>query len=242
MNRCLVVGSYPPVPGAPAAATVAAVRRAWAEGAEVVVASPRPSAAPIVLDVAPSARGLGRRLLVIGRQSGCRRVVVCLEPGWPLSGARAERTARDLRRVMSLFEQAEVVVTGPVPDFGPVLVPLAMLWPVVRRVTAGSDELAEVLAATGAPGVTTVDPFAGAGLEPPVEGSPEGRSRSRAAVGPLEPVDWLLAARARRLAGRTARRLLGRRAPAVRAYLGGAQQRLARAVRSGVGRLRQSGG
>ena len=41
--KSLVVGSYPPVPGPPAAATVAAVRRAWAAGREVVVVSPRPA-------------------------------------------------------------------------------------------------------------------------------------------------------------------------------------------------------
>ncbi len=38
-------------------------------------------------------------------------------------------------------------------------------------------------------------------------------------VSPLEPADWLLLARGRRLIGSAARKVLGPRAPAVRAYL-----------------------
>ncbi|MGH8993876.1 MAG: hypothetical protein ACRDZ7_20380, partial [Acidimicrobiia bacterium] len=44
-RRVLVYGTYPPAPGPEAAATLAAVRSLLAEGAEVEVVSPWPSAA-----------------------------------------------------------------------------------------------------------------------------------------------------------------------------------------------------
>jgi hypothetical protein len=108
-RRTLVVGSYPPVPGAPAAATVAAVQRAWESGAEVVVVSPRPSAAPFVVPLAGAA--LGRELAKLGVAHSCTDVVLCLEPGWPFAGrARAgppaARTARSLAEALGGFERA----------------------------------------------------------------------------------------------------------------------------------------
>ena len=245
----LVAGSYPPVPGAPAAATVAAVRRAWAQGREVVVVSPRVSAAP---EVAPLA-GLAAAgaLARLRREHGCAEVVVCMEPGLPfppllsLDGAgRAPARLRRLLRhlaagwatrrlagVLASFESAEVVVTGDLAFPGRLL---ALLWPAVNLVTAGSEETARALRATGAPFVRVADPFAGAGLAQPSAGVPAMAARPASPAGsalvtPHGPTELLLRQRARRLAGAVARRILGRRAPAVRSSL----QRLARLARQG---------
>ncbi len=244
-RTCLIAGTYPPVPGPQAAATVAAVRRAWAAGQEVVVASPRPSAAPLVMPVAGTE--VGRALARLRRQPGSSvaagaapdaggldEVVVCLEPGWPLGrGHRTGRgrplspeqlglAARSLAAALSEFERAELVVTGElgVPDDV-----LACLWPPVNRVTASSEEVATALRRARAPAVTVVEPYSGAGLPVPGEEWP-------LSVNPLEPADWLLVARGRRLIGSVARKVLGPRAPAVRAYLLqawiGARKRLSR--------------
>ncbi len=231
-RTCLIAGTYPPVPGPQAAATVAAVRRAWAAGHEVVVASPRPSAAPLVMPVAGTE--VGRALTRLRRQAGSTgaagagpdaggfdEVVVCLEPGWPLGrGHRPVRgrplspeqlglAARSLAAALSEFERAELVVTGELGVPGDVL---ACLWATVDRITASSEEVATALRRAGAPAVTVVEPYSGAGLPVPVEGWP-------LPVNPLEPADWLLVARGRRLIGSVARKVLGPRAPAVRAYL-----------------------
>jgi hypothetical protein len=220
-HRCLVLGSYPPVPGLPAAATVAAVRRAWADGSEVVVASPRPSAAPIVLTSVATGPALGRELTRLRRQQGCDAVIVCAEPGWPLRGKGAERTARALSGALRRASRTELVVTGPVAELGEALAAMAPLWNVVDLVTAGSEPLTATLRAAGAPSVRTIEPLASAGAG--VAYLPLGPA---ARVSPLEPAELLLVARSRRLLGRTARRLLGRRAPAVRAYVGRMQQSL----------------
>ena len=115
-GRCLVVGSYPPVPGEPAAATVAAVRRQWAAGCEVVVASPRPSAAPVVLV------RLGRALggdPAPRRRHACAQIVLCAEPAWPFV-ATADRaaTARALADALLGARRAELVVSAR-PTNGP---------------------------------------------------------------------------------------------------------------------------
>ncbi len=208
--KSLVVGSYPPVPGPPAAATVAAVRRAWAAGREVVVVSPRPSAAPLVLK-ATGARGIAREVVRLGRQNGCDEVVLCLEPGWPLR-RRSGSGGRSLAAALSLFGHAEVVVTGgtsgEVSAYGGAH---ASLWRAAAAVTASSEEVAAFLRAAGAPAVEVYGPFEGAGRHGPC--FPAGT------VHPLEHGELLLRVRARRLLGALARKLLGRRAPAVRASL-----------------------
>ncbi len=175
-RTCLVAGSYPPVPGLAAAATVAAVRRVWSGGGEVVVVSPRPSAAPFVMPVvgAPvgrelvkfSRRGSGRRWG--GNASGraaCDGVVVCMEPGWPVPSRpgnnRQHRAVRSLVAALSRFEGAELVVTG---DLGVAHDVLAGLWPAVERVTASSEDAASALRVAGAPNVRVVVPATSPGL------------------------------------------------------------------------------
>jgi hypothetical protein len=237
-RRCLVVGSYPPVPGAAAAATVAAVQRAWATGAEVVVASPRPSAAPYVLTRYGPA--LGRELAALRRCLGCDEVVLCLEPGWPLTAAGAGpmgRTARALAGALLGAVRTELVITGPPSAWVPALPALATLAPAVTVVTAGSEGLAAALVAalpvTGppvralpatrprepAPPATDPSGRPPAASGPGVPTLPPGPGPAGATVGPLEPGELSLATRSRRLAGRAARGLLGPSEPAVHAYV-----------------------
>lgn len=206
------------MPGPAPAATVAAVRRAWAAGLDVVVASPRPSAAPIVLRAA-TARSTGREIVRLGRRHGCDQVVLCVEPGWPergwgrgqsdvrgQSGVRARSGVRSLAVALSSFRHAEVVVTG---EMGGGWTGLAPLWGAAELVTAGSEEIGAALRAAGAPAVNVCDPYEGARLRSPSPGT----------VNPLEHGELLLRARGRRLLGAMARKMLGRREPAVRACL-----------------------
>jgi hypothetical protein len=225
-GRCLVVGSYPPVPGTPAAATVAAVQRTWAAGAEVVVASPRPSAAAhVVLRHGPA---LGRELAALRRRLGCDDVVICMEPGWPLTGAGpglSARTTEALAGALLGTRRAELVITGSPAQWAPSLPALAPLWPAVTVVTTSSEALAaavEAAVAGAGPRVRALPPGHapdGAGVASRVQALPPGYAQDGAGVGPLEPGELLWATRARRLAGRVARRALGRREPVVHACL-----------------------
>ncbi len=209
LPRRLVAGSYPPVPGEPSAATVAAVRRGWAEGRQVVVVSPRPSAAHLVARLAGPAAG--RRLARLARELATDEVVACLEPGMPFRPGRwgARRTARSLAGALGGCRWAEVVVTG---DLGVPPAALARLWPAVGAVTASSAEAARWLEASGARGVRVAEP--GPGDRPALEPAAQGPS-----PGPFEPGDLLLRRRALRLVGAVARRLLGRHAVSVRRRL-----------------------
>jgi hypothetical protein len=242
----LVVGSYPPVPGPAAAATVAAVRRAWARGAEVEVASPRPSAARhVLLRHGPS---LGRELASLRRRLACDEIVVCAEPGWPFPAARAPlgtgaslaagmahavgadrlvrtataaRTATALAGAIAGARRAELVLTGSRSDWEPLLPALAPLWPLLTVVVASSEPLAAAIR-TGLPASA-----------PMVRVAPVGAVFSASpAVGPLEPGELQPATRARRLAGRLARAVLGEREPAVHAYAAGLFRPVVRMVRS----------
>jgi hypothetical protein len=209
-RRCLVVGSYPPVPGLPAAATVAAVQRAWAGGAEVVVASPRPSAAAhVLLRHGPA---LGRELAALRQALGCDDVVVCMEPGWPLTATgvvQSGRTTEALAGALLGAHRAELVITGAPAEWAAALPALAPVWPAVTVVTTSSEALAAAVEAA----------IPVAGIRPPVRALAPGTAPDRAGVGPLEPGELRCATRARRLAGRVARRALGRREPVVHAYL-----------------------
>ncbi|HWE57397.1 MAG TPA: hypothetical protein VG435_17965 [Acidimicrobiales bacterium] len=195
MNPVLIVGSYPPIPVPGAPVTIAEVRRAWAAGDEVVVVSPRLSAAHLAVPVA----GLlaGRRLANVARVAGADRVVLVVERGFPFLGrSRAEDivTAELLARALRRFAGSRLVVAGP--DAAPAAA-LARLRPAVA-------EVAQVDAGPAIPGVTVLGP-------------PE--------VRPAE--------QPRRVAGLVARRLLGARAPVIRARLVGAKHRLVSRTGSG---------
>ena len=157
----------------------------------------------------------------ISATASCDEVVVCMEPGWPLPSRpgnnRQHRAVRSLAAALSRFEGAELVVTG---DLGVAHDVLAGLWPAVERVTASSEDVASAMRGAGAPNVRVVVPATSRGLtvQTGVAGF-AGFAGLHGEVGPLEPAELLLVARGRRLLGRTARKLLGSRAPAVRAYL-----------------------
>ena len=216
-RRCLVVGSYPPAPGPAAAATVGAVRRAWAAGSEVVVASPRPERGT------PRAGGLRLRSRAPG---GVAVPTASLRRGRGVPGAgmavrRPSRAAgRALARALQGAGRAELVVTGP-PLHGRPLWPPSLPCgprspssPPARRRWPRCCPAA-VPATAGAPLVRAIEPFAAAGLREANWGA--GRAHF---VGPMEPGELLLVTRCRRLVGRFARRVLGRQEPVVRSYLG----------------------
>ncbi len=162
---------------------------------------------------ATGARGLAREVARLGRRQGCVEVVVCLEPGWPGRG-RSRGGLRSLAAALSSFRHAELVVTGDVVrpgDGGDGWDLLAPLWAAVETVIAGSEEVGASLRAAGAPAVTVCDPYEGAGLVR--------RSHSAGTVAPFEHGELLLRVRGRRLLGALARKVLGRRAPAVRSFL-----------------------
>lgn len=222
-RRCLVVGSYPPVPRPASAATLAVVRQLWADGAEVVVASPRPSAAHEV--VADVGAGAASRVSVLAADHGCREVVLCLEAGWPfLAYERQPRLgpwSPDLRTravkawasCLAGFDRAELMVTGEV-GLTPSL--LARLWSHTDRVLTTSEVTAARLRALGAPQVEVLAPWP---LPDVTTATEHGRAKPVPAVGPLEPGLLSPASRARRLVGALARRVLGPYAPPARAAL-----------------------
>lgn len=113
MSATLIVGTYPPIPLPAAAATVAAVKEAWDAGDEVTVVSPRMSAAHLAVAVAgPLA---GRRLANVQRHTSTDRLVLVLEPGFPVpAGTRWKQwaTVVGLARSLRRFEHVTVVTAG----------------------------------------------------------------------------------------------------------------------------------
>lgn len=194
----LVVGTYPPIPRPAAAASVAEVRRAWAEGLEVTVVSPRLSAAH--LTVAIHGMLAGRRLENVRRLTGATRVVLVVEEGYPFSARSAvlERaTAEVLARALVRFDQVRVVRVGD----------LGVSAAAIGRLVAVATEVVD------APGGVADSEVPGYGVVPGVTvlGPPEARPSERP----------------RQLVGAMARRLLGPRAPQVRARLGSLRRHLA---------------
>jgi hypothetical protein len=118
-RRVLVVGTYPPIPRPAATATVEAVRRAWANGDVVTVASPRPSAAHQVVRAAGPAAG--PRLDRLRRLTSAQGLVVVFEPGFPVPATGRWRfamwciewlTVRGLIAAFGRFEQVTMVEVG----------------------------------------------------------------------------------------------------------------------------------
>lgn len=201
----LVVGSYPPASTAAAGATLAAVRRLWAEGREPVVVSPRLSAAH------RSARvdGLlaGPRLLFLGREAGAGALVLSTEPGIPVHRrsngfgwlGSLEQLATCCGLVWSLRRFAEVTLIESGYRPGDVCG-----WPLVRSVATDVIEHPDT---RGTAGITPTGP----------RGTKEWRRRelrrqARRVLGRHAP----LAAAALRRA-----KVQGRRARRLRSRLGG---------------------
>jgi hypothetical protein len=154
--RTLIVGSYPPVRTPGTAATLAAVRRAMAAGADPIVASPRSSAAHY--SVAVSGVWAGRRLDNLRRVTGARRLVLCAERDLPLATSSAVpallrlvqgRTLSEVRRASRGFDHVTLVL-GDELD-----VPARF----VAGLRAIADEVVDPLVAgEGDPGVTVLGP------------------------------------------------------------------------------------
>lgn len=127
----VVVGSYPPIPGPGTAATLAAVRRAWAQGATVAMVGYRAGAAPLTVPV--SGLLAGRRLgQVRAHFGGPSQVFLGVQRAVPFSDRRRWAmwaTAAGLAGALRKFERATVVV-GEDPD-----VPLLCL----RLLALGAD-------------------------------------------------------------------------------------------------------
>jgi len=146
----LVVGSYPPVPAPGSAASIAAVRRAWAAGSEVTVVSPRPSAAHLTVPVVGILAG--HRLTALRRLTGARALVLVAEPGLPVAaGPRVvqEVTVRGVLRALGGFERVTVVRVGSldIPDRLE-----------ARLLTAAADVIDEPVPPGRDPRVTVVGP------------------------------------------------------------------------------------
>jgi len=211
-RQVLVIGSYPPIPLPAAAAAVAAVRRAWAAGDDVTVASPRLSAAHLAVPVVGILAG--RRLANLRRHTSATRLVMVMEPGVPVPApvpATAGRTlpARveqwlTVRALVGAFEGFEHVTLVRVGQLG-----------VPARITAGLWKAADETIDYIADGCTDVT------LSVPTDSA----SSSPAEVTALGPTDVLPGERPRQLARLAFDRLFGRYSAPVRARLVAAVRR-----------------
>jgi hypothetical protein len=231
MSKLLVVGSYPPVPGPAAAATMTAVRRGWEHGQEVEVVSPRPSAAH------RSTRLVGLRaaweLHRLRHTEQADELALCMETGMPFAaranrwrlGAQAIALAWALRgyRRVTLMTTSDFHVPGR---------SLAPLWRQVHEVVITSEAERGLLATRlGVPArLIRVDASqSSTEVASPLPGE---------VVTPSGPREWAWAEQPRRLASLLTRRILGRHADAVRARvvprLRELRQRLTTETRSGA--------
>jgi len=148
----LIVGSFPPLPSPAAAATVATVRRELESGRTVVTASPRPSAASLVLRLTGP---LGAwRLEQVRRSCAAAKLVLSVEPGWPLPPATFV--------VLRGFADVSLLVSEPTPAVLRVVRRLRRVTEVVLAGQAGRPEVvaAVALAVPGVPlRVLTVPPL-----------------------------------------------------------------------------------
>jgi hypothetical protein len=266
----VIFGSYPPVPGTATAATISAVRRAWAAGEEVRVVSPRPSAADDVVRLSGLAAGprLERyRRRIVGTPPGddgsvaadagpgrpSLQLVLGMEPGvplpladrrWPwLAPAHQWMTLRAMLPVLRRFDSLTVLVTG---DLGVSTRLLGPLWSLADQ----------ILVTPGVPHSGTSSGL-GDGTEraaladrlgvPPdrlelVDGPPDAPTGGLYPEGitPLGPVEVLLRDRPLWLVGWVARKVLGRYFLVVRAQVIFAGRRLRRVMRP-IPRLARSG-
>lgn len=214
----LLVGSFPPVGGTATAASLAALRRAWDAGDQVVTASLRAGAADHVARVA----GLlaGRRLAQARAAAGAPgELVLGLDPAQLGTGASAVLAVGSLAPVLRRFSRVSVLWTAPLALPAPAA---WALWGLVDTVMVETGREAQAVA-SGVPKkkirLVTVEPG------PPLE---EGVSL----LGPPEvlPKDIPLV-----VAGVVGRKLLGRHFLRVRAEV----IRVARLVRGVVRRVRR---
>lgn len=204
----LLVGSFPPVGGPASAASIAALRRAWAKGDEVVTASLRAGAADLVAHVAGPLAGwrLERTRVAAGRPP---RLVLGLcgaqlglgesaSPDAPGAGGGAPLrraagvgvaalTIAGLIAPLDRFDEVSVLVTGPLR------LPRALgllLWRHVDEVVVeAGGEGAAIAAGVPAGLLKSVEPYEGPPRQPGVTllGPPEvlARDLPRVAAGAL---------------------------------------------------------
>ncbi len=157
-----MAGSYPPVPGGPSSATLAAARRELSDGAEVVVVSPRPSAAHFHFTMTGPRAAL--MLYLLGRRVRADELVLCMEPGVPfgpgVSGVRARLEAALLGASLRRFRRVSLLVCGELAVDQSVL---RGLWPVAQQIVVGSEKEMELATEVlGAPrGSVVVKPDCG---------------------------------------------------------------------------------
>jgi hypothetical protein len=181
-NRILVVGSYPPVGTPGAVATLAAVRRAVADGDDPVVVSPRPSAAHYA--VAMSGVFAGRRLDNLRRMTGAGRLVLCAERDLPLPtrfgvpallGLAQRATLAEVRRAARGFEHVTLVMGDD----------LGVAVDLVTGLRGVAGEVVELEGRpAGDPGVTVLGPHEHSPTEQLTNLT---RKAARIALGPLYP-------------------------------------------------------
>jgi hypothetical protein len=150
VSGVLVAGVYPPVPGTAAEATLAAVRHLVADGRQVEVVSPRPSAAhhfgPLV--GADASRVLAR-LASSGRFD---HLVLCVSSNVPFDSASGGRRHRVqawlLTRQLRRFRRVDVLVAEPPAASRRAL---ATLWTAVDSVLVDASSLGDAAERLGAP-------------------------------------------------------------------------------------------
>src|SRR5580658_10204128 len=142
----VIVGSYPPMPGPATAATLAAVRRAWDEGASVRVVSYRTGAADISVPVAGPLAGW--RLEQVRRHyAGPDQVVLVVQTGVPFSDLRPSQqvaTAAGLALALRRFSRATLIV-GEDPGLNPIC--FRALAAAVDEVVVATESSADQLSA-----------------------------------------------------------------------------------------------
>jgi hypothetical protein len=147
-ERCVVYGDYPPFPGAAAAETLSTVRTLLADGRDVEVVSPRPSAAHHHADIIrpAGAAAFARRI------AGGPDVVACFDSTMLAAGGRRAVAARAvlavaLRRARNLEVRLSPLPRSPDPAWVRAVVSPA------GRVVVASPADGRVLAGLGvAPG------------------------------------------------------------------------------------------
>jgi hypothetical protein len=223
----LVAGSYPPVPGPAAAATLAAVREAVRAGDDVLVVAPRATAA----HRRATLRGWRAASALARLSRGQDRLVLVVEPGMPFGDQTGTGAARALARVVRhRFRAFELRLVSP-PELP--ATPLRPLWPLAGRIVVASEaDREEAVTRLGAPPARLVVDDAATARSSPANVDGTG-------VTPFGPLDWTPREQPRRIASLVIRGVLGEhtdalRARAVRALNAGKQAR--RAVRQRTGR------
>jgi hypothetical protein len=205
--NAVVVGSYPPVPGPAAAATLAAVRAAWTAGDDVLVVSPRATAA----DRRAHLRGWWAAAALARLSRRRQHLVLVAEPGMPFGAEADRRAAAALARVartgygsfdLWLVDPARLPVS-----------PLARLWPAADRVVVATETDRDAAVSHLGVAVSRI------AIDPTARPLPSRAELPAAGVTPFGPVDWTGREQPRRVASVVIRRILGSRTDTVRAQV-----------------------